>query len=222
VSGKERRTWGVSPACGGMCKCYTDGQSTSSSTSTERVCRGGDEAAEVQGEHKVKVDPRPEQASIRLTRKASDTWMSCDCSVSELYTFPSAPNRTHIDCNRNSGHSVFVRFNSIVGLVRNFPGAELYGIRSAAERSGGAVASEVTFSALDDDLSLSAVHGQHPELKGDHDEGRCRRRQRGRRFHGDSVQVVQVERAREHAEKREPKTRCYYQTRRLPRRGWLA
>jgi hypothetical protein len=56
VSGKERRTWGVSPACGGMCKCYTDGQGTSSSPS-ERVCRGDDEAAEVQGEHKVNVDP---------------------------------------------------------------------------------------------------------------------------------------------------------------------
>ena len=63
VSGKERMTWGASPACGGMCKCYTDGRSTSSSPSTERVCRGGDEASEVQGEHKVKVDPRPEQAS---------------------------------------------------------------------------------------------------------------------------------------------------------------
>jgi hypothetical protein len=33
-----------------------DGQGTSSSPSTERVCRGGDEAAEVQGEHKVNVD----------------------------------------------------------------------------------------------------------------------------------------------------------------------
>jgi hypothetical protein len=56
VSGKGRRTWGVSPACRGMCKCYTDGQGTSSSPSTERVCRGGDKAAEVQGEHKVNVD----------------------------------------------------------------------------------------------------------------------------------------------------------------------
>lgn len=62
LSGKERRTWRVSPACGGMCKCYTNGQSTSS-PSTERVWRGGDEAAEVQREHQVKVDQSKANAS---------------------------------------------------------------------------------------------------------------------------------------------------------------
>jgi hypothetical protein len=135
VSGKERRTWGVSPACGGMCKCCTDGRSTSSSPRTESVCRGGDEAAKVQGEHKVKVDPT---GASELRKQVAR-----GCHVIMGVCEPNA---------HRPGHSLYASTPSwaLLGIF-----LKPYGIRSAAERSRSAVlVSEVTFSALDDDPSL--------------------------------------------------------------------
>ena len=53
VGQKKRRTWRISPARGGMRKGEAYGRCTSSPS--ERVCRVGYEAAEVQGEHQVKI-----------------------------------------------------------------------------------------------------------------------------------------------------------------------
>lgn len=73
---KEWRIWRISPAGGGMRKGEADGNGTSSSPSSERVCRGGDETAKVRGEHRVKSCQLP-RAEVWYTQEAREL-TSCD------------------------------------------------------------------------------------------------------------------------------------------------